>query len=260
MKTEKTADMHWLEGGLSLKAVSKILNIPASTLRYWDKEGLVAFERNWQNDYRQVSVNTLLDLLDVLDYREMDVPIGKIKQIPQMTTGDLSQLLAENRAVLQGKIAKLEQTLAKIDLKEQALQRLKALEQTEPTLIYRQMPPVYRVDLQDTDEVKKYLVPFQSADLLHADNPDHWQAGMWTENRSGEVLRTADRQPMPYLNGLLRFGRDGRDNSARFISLAYKMGYRPQYIVVQYLAAAHHPEYGLCDYHECWVELVAGAD
>ncbi|MDD0824752.1 MerR family transcriptional regulator [Mannheimia sp. AT1] len=132
MKSEKSKEQHWLEGGLSLKAVSNILDIPTSTLRYWDKEGLVAFNRNWQNDYRQVSVNTLLELLDVLDYREMDVPIGKIKQIPQMTTNDLSQLLAENRAVLQGKIAKLEQTLAKIDLKEQALARLKELEQTEP--------------------------------------------------------------------------------------------------------------------------------
>ena len=121
MSSEKSKEQHWLEGGLSLKAVSNILDIPASTLRYWDKEGLVAFERNWQNYYRQVSVNTLLELLDVLDYREMDMPIGKIKQIPQMTTNDLSQLLAENRAVLQGKIAKLEQTLAKIALKEQAL-------------------------------------------------------------------------------------------------------------------------------------------
>ena len=172
-----------------------------------------------------------------------------------MTTNDLSQLLAENRTVLQEKIAKLEQTLAKIDLKEQALARLDELEQTEPTLVYRQMPTIYRVDLQDTDEVKKYLVPFQTADLHLAADPNHWQAGMWAENRSGEILRPADCQPMPYLNGLLRFGRDGSDNREQFIRLANEMGYRPKRVISQYLTAAYRPDYGLCDYQECWVEL-----
>ncbi|QIM65900.1 hypothetical protein A4G16_00150 [Mannheimia granulomatis] len=255
----KTEESRWLEGGLSLKEVSQILGIPASTLRYWDKEGIVAFERNQQNDYRQVSLFTILDLLDVLDYREMDVPIDKIKQAPHMTTDELLSLLDKNRTELKAKIVKLQQTLCKIDLKEQALQRLKILEQRKPALVYRQMPTIYKVDLQDMDDVRKYLVPMQAADLLHANDLSYWRAGMITENSCGKILRSADIKPMPYLNGLLRFERNNRkENSSELFNLARSMGYCPQYTIFQFLAVANHPEYGLCDYHECWIELAEG--
>lgn len=256
---EKTEENRWLEGGLSLQEISKILGIPTSTLRYWDKEGLVAFKRNLQNDYRQVSLFTLLDLLDVLDYREMEMPISKIKQTPQMTTDELLALLNENRIDLQAKITQLQQTLVKIDLKEQALQRLKTLEQRKPTLVYRQMPPIYKVDLQNIDDVRKYLIPMQAADLLYADD-NYWTAGMWTENNSGKILRPADTQPKAYLHHLLRFARNAKDNNDeafdKLFNLAYEMGFRPQYVIYQFLATAVHPEYGLCDYHECWIVLV----
>ncbi|QLB18358.1 MerR family transcriptional regulator [Mannheimia granulomatis] len=254
----KTEESRWLEGGLSLQEVSKILGIPASTLRYWDKEGLVAFDRDQQNAYRQVSLFTILDLLDVLDYREMDVPICKIKQTPQMTADELLALLDENRIAQKNKIIKLQQILSKINLKEQALRRLQTLEQKKPTIVYRQMPAIYKVDLQDMDDVRKYLIPMQAADLLHADDAGYWMAGMWWENGCGKILRPADTQPMTYLNGLLRFERENRkENSNELFDLARKMGYRPQYVIFQFLAVARHPECGLCDYHECWIELVA---
>lgn len=256
MTGKKTEERRWLEGGLSLQEVSKILRVPASTLRYWDKEGLVAFERDQQNDYRRISLFTLSDLLDVLEYREMDVPINKVKQASQMTSDELLSLLDENRTVLQDKIAKLQQTLFKIDRKEQALQRLNTLKQKKPALVYRQMPPIYKVDLQDIEDVRKYLTLMQAADLLHTDDAAYWAAGMWTENGSGKILRPADTQPMPYLNGLLCFERENKkENCEELYRLARQIGYRPQYVIFQFLAAVHHPEQGLCDYHECWIEL-----
>ncbi|WP_133544172.1 MerR family transcriptional regulator [Mesocricetibacter intestinalis] len=42
-----------------LDQVAKLLNIPTSTLRYWDKQGLIRFERNRQNQYRQISLHNL---------------------------------------------------------------------------------------------------------------------------------------------------------------------------------------------------------
>lgn len=75
-------------------------------------------------------------------------------------------------------------------------------------------------------------------------------------NGSGKILRSADTQPMPYLNALLRFGRDN-DNSEEVFEPSHKLGYRPQYVIFQFLGVARHSEYGLCDYHECWIEQVA---
>lgn len=257
MTKENISDMHYFKNGLSLKTASEMLGIPASTMRYWDKEGLVTFERNQQNDYRHVSPNTLLDLIDVLDYREMEIPLSKIKQIPQMAADELLALLDENRVELQAKIKNLQKTLAKIDLKEQALKRLNILEKRKPTLVYRQMPPIYKVDLRNTEDVKKSLVPFQSASLFRADNKYDWKAGIWTKNSNGEVIRPADKQPMPYLNGLMYVGRETNDGNAdKLIYLAKKLGYRSQYVIYQYLGTIRHPNLGLCDFHEYWMEIV----
>lgn len=259
MQTEKISDFNELGQLLNLKDVAKILDVPASTLRYWDKQGLVNFERNWQNDYRLVSLDTLLNLLDVLDYREMDIPIERIKQTSQMNLAELQHLLNESEANLQENIAKMQQTVAKIRQRQQALDRIHTLENRQPTLIYRQMPAIYRVNLLEQQDVKNYFAPMQAADLLHSAKPEQWLSGMWAENQCGEQLRPADSHSMPYLNGLLRFGRDDKDNRAELLNIAYMMGYRPNQIITQYLAAVHHPEFGLCDYFECWVELLESA-
>lgn len=246
-----------LEKGMNLKEVSDLLGIPSSTLRYWDKEGLVKFERDWQNDYRKVSTDTLMTLLDIRDLREMDISIDKIKLTAQMNVDELSKLMNESQADIQQKIFRLQQTLEKIQQKQATLQRIKQLENTPPTLVFKQMPTVYRVDFQNRSELFLYLTLMQSVDILSTEEPNLWFSGTWTPTHQSIILREADHRPMPYLHGLLCIQRDNmQDNLDTLVNLAYEIGYRPKQIISQYLSAAFHKTLGPCDYHECWVELV----
>ncbi|WP_147284940.1 hypothetical protein [Suttonella indologenes] len=70
------------------------------------------------------------------------------------------------------------------------------------------------------------------------------------------LLRSADAAPMPYLHGLLCFGRDGRHNLEALLEWADADG-EAAHVIAQYLCTARHADYGLCDYHECWIALKA---
>lgn len=42
---------------INIKYAADILNLNSSTLRYWEKEGLISFSRGESNDYREFSSN-----------------------------------------------------------------------------------------------------------------------------------------------------------------------------------------------------------
>lgn len=199
MSEKKESGFYGLPEILRFSDVAKMLEIPASTLRYWDKEGLVRFERRLNNDYRQVSRNTLMTLLDVLDYRNMGISIEQIKQTPHMQLADLQALLGENEQALRENMRRMEETLAKIRIKTQALQRVQTLSAAAPERIRAQMPAIYAVDLNNAAEIKQYLVPMQAVDVLMLGENAEWHAGLW---RSGIGRRRTSNYcapPMPHL-------------------------------------------------------------
>lgn len=260
MSEEKESGFYGLPEVLRFSDVAKMLEIPASTLRYWDKEGLVRFERRLNNDYRQVSRNTLMTLLDVLDYRNMGISIEQIKQTPHMQLADLQALLAESEQALRENMRRMEETLAKIRIKTQALQQAQRLADAAPERISLQLPAIYAADLNNAAEIKHYLAPMQGVDVLRAGEGAEWRAGLWaprdTLRQGGKLLRPADAAPMPYLHALLYFGRDGRNNLKQLLELAGAGG-SPRQVIAQYLGTARDAAYGLCDYHACWIALKA---
>lgn len=48
-----------------IKDISEIYGIPKSTLRYWDSEGLIHFNREPSNSYRQFDLKTIMNVGDI---------------------------------------------------------------------------------------------------------------------------------------------------------------------------------------------------
>ena len=68
----KSSDRH-------ISKVAAIMGVRASTLRFWESKGLVNFERNEENRYRVPSAQNLLQTVDVMLYRSLDMSIEEIK-------------------------------------------------------------------------------------------------------------------------------------------------------------------------------------
>lgn len=254
MPAHAVSDSVLIEQLLTLHNVTKILNVPASTLRYWDKQGLVRFERHWQNDYRQISAETLLRLLDVIALREMNVPIEQIKQSEQMSDAERLALFARTKNELTDEIRRLRQTIAKLDYRTQTLTRLMQLKQQAPTVRQRQFEAIYHVDLRDMDDVQNHLAPQQGIEIFSFDDNDDWRVGMFLPSKVKQLLRERDPQPRNYLNGLLWFAADGGCNCDEILAYAQRHGYRPGKVICQRLSSDYHAG-KLCTYYECWLEL-----
>lgn len=107
----------------TIKEVAEKMNLPASTIRYYDKQGLLPFVQRSESGYRIFSENDigLLNIIECLKLTGM--PIKEIKQFTLwLQQGDISlperyQMFLDRRKAVENQIAQLQQTLNIIDYK-----------------------------------------------------------------------------------------------------------------------------------------------
>ena len=76
-----------MEDIFSIGEVSKLLDVPAATIRFWEQEGLLS-PRKEANRYRAYGPRELAEIADVVFLRSTGVPV---KRILQMRSFDLEQ-------------------------------------------------------------------------------------------------------------------------------------------------------------------------
>lgn len=105
----------------SIKEVADILGLPASTIRYYDKQGLLPFIERSDSGYRRFSESDieLLKLIECL--KKTNMPIKDIRQFTAwLQQGDASieqrqQMFLERRRAVEEQIEQLQETLKVID-------------------------------------------------------------------------------------------------------------------------------------------------
>lgn len=107
----------------TISQVAKALNIPASTIRYYDKEGLLPTLARKESGYRLFSA-TEIEMLELIEcLKETGMTIKEIKDYAQLTRlGDDSlqerhEMFLEQKKALQAQIDALQQSMALIDYK-----------------------------------------------------------------------------------------------------------------------------------------------
>lgn len=66
---------------LTVSEVSKLLNLSAHTIRYYDKEGLISTRHESENGYRLFDYNDVYTLNAIILLRESGIPIKDIKEL-----------------------------------------------------------------------------------------------------------------------------------------------------------------------------------
>lgn len=85
--------------------VAELFDISTDTLRYYEKSGLLAAHKNSTNGYRYYSYNELVLLMDILFFRNMEVPVADIRQVvTQMDIGEIKNMLYENERIVAERI------------------------------------------------------------------------------------------------------------------------------------------------------------
>lgn len=99
----------------TIKAIADLAGVTTRTLRYYDEIGLLEPASIGENGYRYYDYGNLLQLQQIMFYRELDVPVKDIQQ--SLSRPDFNHLdtLVNHRQHLEQNISRLEQLLDTVD-------------------------------------------------------------------------------------------------------------------------------------------------
>lgn len=107
----------------TIKEAAEKINLPTSTIRYYDKQGLLPFVQRSESGYRMFS-ETDIGLLNMIEcLKQTGMPIKEIKLFCQwVQQGDASlqqrfDMFQERRKAVQEQMARLEKTMEVIEYK-----------------------------------------------------------------------------------------------------------------------------------------------
>ncbi|MCR5033977.1 MAG: MerR family transcriptional regulator [Clostridia bacterium] len=93
----------------SIDQVSKLLDIPKSTLRYYDRSGIIQSKRNENKDnsYRIYTRSDIVSLFDFMGYRNLDVSLKEIQSLNLLPIENRNRKLIELIRNNQSKMQKI---------------------------------------------------------------------------------------------------------------------------------------------------------
>ena len=111
---------------LTISELSKKYTIPVSTLRFYQRNGLLTPVKHDENNYGYYSVNQIPFLDLITFFRELDLPVRTIQEIIDCNLDHdaIMQILAEHRDSLQQEVQELSLKINKINQTEKLYQRI----------------------------------------------------------------------------------------------------------------------------------------
>lgn len=107
----------------TIKDAAKIMNVPTSTIRFYDKEGLLPFMERMESGYRIFSDSDLAMLRTIDCLKKTGMPLKEIRQfITWVQQGDASlseryEMFLERKKVVEEQMAELQSTLDIVNFK-----------------------------------------------------------------------------------------------------------------------------------------------
>lgn len=222
-----------------LSAVADSFGINASALRFWEKEGLIRFERDKENNYRLPAASSIADIWEVMILKSIGFSSKQIKSALRAEPDGIRAILKDGERRLRLEIEKLQNSLARLEEKKAQLKKLAALQNRPPEIARKK--ELHAVPYSETTrEIVRYLldneyanasfVPKESAPVYAVIDSD---AAFFEKFRRAPAEATC-------VHGLLRIGvTDPADNNAgEFFAAADKAGFAAEGVIGQYLVSA----------------------
>lgn len=111
------------EAKYTIKEVAAMMHVPASTIRYYDKEGLLPFVKRMESGYRIFSEKDVATLRIINCLKKTGMPLKEIRQFSGwLEEGDASlpkryEMFLERRQIVEAQIAEMQEILDTINRK-----------------------------------------------------------------------------------------------------------------------------------------------
>ncbi|WP_042272708.1 MerR family DNA-binding transcriptional regulator [[Clostridium] dakarense] len=241
----------------TIKEISELFNIPKSTLRYWESEGLISSLRNNSNNYREYCTDSLIKICDIIFYRNLNIPVKDVSKTWKMSVSDTEELLLNSKDKLEQQITELESIKYKID---QNLEGIKTYNELKDNPYRNGIPPftsIVHLHLGQTKNVLNYINNQNIlAFPLHLGDKEIKHYGVVSNNidsSNGKILWSCDNKKHEYIECLIRTEGEEVDQVYLQDHLDYikSIGKNCGIILSKYLISDKS-----YDYYHSWIETL----
>lgn len=241
--------------------ISEIFQIPKSTLRYWESENLIQLKRNEENDYREYTLKQMMEISDILLYRQLNVPVSKLKEIYQLDIHELDSTLDETLIEVDYRISELSTIKEGILSRKEKIQQLSQLQEQPFTKCGPDIEKIVLYEIDDKNMMRMYLQePYSYTIVIPSGmtgnnfNPLSGLAVPATAEANPVIWEKNDENKM-YIQCLLKISRDdlNQNNFQDIIGKLIEQGYKTGITVARYLVTSKET---ICyDFYKAWVEI-----
>lgn len=243
----------------SIDEVSKMFNIPKSTLRYWEDQKLIKIKRN-DNSYRCYTRDNILQICSICIYRNLDLSINELKTLHKMNLLEIKELLTRNEVLVKNKISELSNTLDNVQNKLRNIEEVNHLSNHS----YATSKPPFNKIINFHPSNKEYIDNYlkKQNDVAFVMMPDMKEITEYgiidiDECDTHKVLWESTDISSDYVECILRVNEDNIiDESLLKQHLDYikTLGRKPNQIIAQYMIYSYDIE--AYDYYKIWIELI----
>lgn len=140
----------------TLKEVSELFGVNKSTLRFWERKGILQSNRNIENDYREYTKDDLLKISDILHYRFANYSIKDLKTIDFITLEENKRLLEEIQQQISDKKEELDRIEKRISKQLTNVHALQEMLQGDFLEAEPDFNTIYHLHVSYRDNVLKY--------------------------------------------------------------------------------------------------------
>lgn len=162
-----------MEKYLSIGEVSRLLDIPESTLRFWQDKGIFSVEKG-ENNYRQYTVYDLTNIAEIAFYRNLGMPVRQMGRFNQFCFEDYDKVLGSVKDTLQAKIEMYTAMYESACLKSEHIKSIQYLKTVDYT--YEKVPfgTLVRFEYSDREQLIRYTQnPSLYVRLMDSRDPEH---------------------------------------------------------------------------------------
>ena len=145
-----------IKQSFSIGEIAELLNIPTSTLRFWEKKGLFSIPKS-DNRYRMYSYLDLIQIADIIFYRNLWFPVNVVSEFENCSTEKYDQYLLEIQSHLSKKIKEYQDVYLRTLEQRRRIQDLNLLQGCGPLKEETPFSAVAPFDFLEKDKMRQYI-------------------------------------------------------------------------------------------------------
>lgn len=257
IKLDSTGGYNMKKNVFHIKEIVHLTKLEKSTIRYWEKVGLLRLKRDYQNNYRIFDSHSLIDLMDIIFFRGLNIPVKKLKMILHKKPDSTYHALIESEKKLQQEIQQLQNKQAVIKKKKKTLEELFKLQKQG---VHTSFPLNFRYvetfNYANAVHVSQYLTSPTNFVLFFSEGDSNkCHEGIIVEKKFSEQLVFEKSHQKIIFGGLLKVNNSNyTENNLNSLRQQVKLPDNTPSIA-QYLASGEEDNDFIIDYYKCWFIL-----